>query len=164
MRQWVLTSFFFFGYSVGLKSPTVTSHNMAKTASQSTTKTAPTANQLAKQVPQYPLQRSGSARFSRVHSTGKDVWAVGVLLLSACVQCLANVSVHKGLRGCQCLALIPQILSVYTTANIQFYHSHHMRFVKYDLCGRISNGVKHLRLFACHLLFLRWFGRVTHCA
>lgn len=72
LTQWVLTSIFF-GYSAGLKSPTVTSHNMAKTASQSTTKTAPTANQLAKQVSQYPLQRSGSARFSRVHSAGKDV-------------------------------------------------------------------------------------------
>ncbi|XP_039638864.1 microtubule-associated tumor suppressor candidate 2 homolog isoform X3 [Perca fluviatilis] len=47
--------------ATGLKTPTVTSHNTAKTA--------PAANQgLTKQVSQYPLQRSGSARLSRLNS------------------------------------------------------------------------------------------------
>lgn len=161
LTQWVLTSSFLFGYSAGLKSPTVTSHNMAKTASQSTTKTAPSANQLAKQAFQYPLQRSGSARFSRVHSAGKDVWALAVLLLAACVRCSAKVLVCEGLCGCQCCALMPQISSVCTMASIQFYH---VRFVKFDMCGRVLDGVKHLRLFTCQLVFLRWFGRVTHRA
>ncbi|XP_028451813.1 microtubule-associated tumor suppressor candidate 2 homolog isoform X2 [Perca flavescens] len=47
--------------ATGLKTPIVTSHNTAKTA--------PAANQgLTKQVSQYPLQRSGSARLSRLNS------------------------------------------------------------------------------------------------
>ncbi|XP_031168946.1 microtubule-associated tumor suppressor 1 homolog isoform X2 [Sander lucioperca] len=57
--------------ATGLKTPTVTSHNTAKTAAanQIAAKTAPAANQgLTKQVSQYPLQRSGSARLSRLNS------------------------------------------------------------------------------------------------
>ncbi|XP_044045632.1 microtubule-associated tumor suppressor 1 homolog isoform X2 [Siniperca chuatsi] len=56
----------------GLKAPTLTNHNTARTASanQAAAKTAPAANQgLAKQVSHYPLQRSGSARLSRLNST-----------------------------------------------------------------------------------------------
>ncbi|XP_018556450.1 microtubule-associated tumor suppressor 1 isoform X2 [Lates calcarifer] len=58
--------------STGLKAPTATNHNTAKTtaASQTAVKTAPSANHgLAKQASQYPLQRSGSARLSRLNST-----------------------------------------------------------------------------------------------
>ncbi|XP_027138555.1 microtubule-associated tumor suppressor 1 homolog isoform X4 [Larimichthys crocea] len=58
--------------SKGLKTPTVTNHNTAKTAAanQTAAKMAPTSNQaLTKQASQYPLQRSGSARLSRLHST-----------------------------------------------------------------------------------------------
>ncbi|XP_075870494.1 uncharacterized protein LOC142880437 isoform X2 [Nelusetta ayraudi] len=53
-----------------LKSPTVTSQNMTKptSATQPAAKATPTASQLARQAPQYPLQRSGSARFSRIHT------------------------------------------------------------------------------------------------
>nr|XP_046256629.1 microtubule-associated tumor suppressor candidate 2 homolog isoform X3 [Scatophagus argus] len=58
--------------ATGLKTPTVTNHNTAKTANQHTAKMAPTASHLAKQASQYPLQRSGSARLSRQHNT---VWA-----------------------------------------------------------------------------------------
>ncbi|KAM9363254.1 uncharacterized protein ABDE67_014660 [Symphorus nematophorus] len=60
--------------ATGLKAPTVTNHSTAKTAAtnQIATKTAPTANHLVKQASQYPLQRSGSARLSRLNST---VWA-----------------------------------------------------------------------------------------
>ena len=61
--------------STGLKAPTVTNHSTAKTAAanQTAAKTAPTANQLVKPASQYPLQRSGSARLSRLNSTGKSV-------------------------------------------------------------------------------------------
>ncbi|XP_027138553.1 microtubule-associated tumor suppressor 1 homolog isoform X2 [Larimichthys crocea] len=58
--------------ATGLKTPTVTNHNTAKTAAanQTAAKMAPTSNQaLTKQASQYPLQRSGSARLSRLHST-----------------------------------------------------------------------------------------------
>ncbi|GAA6225840.1 microtubule-associated tumor suppressor 1-like isoform X2 [Lates japonicus] len=58
--------------STGLKTPTATNHNTAKmtAASQTAVKTAPSASQgLAKQASQYPLQRSGSARLSRLNST-----------------------------------------------------------------------------------------------
>ncbi|XP_068583736.1 microtubule-associated tumor suppressor 1 homolog isoform X2 [Cebidichthys violaceus] len=60
--------------ATGLKGPTVT-NNTAKTAAahQIAEKIAPAANQgLTKQAAQYPLQRSSSARFSRLNST---VWA-----------------------------------------------------------------------------------------
>lgn len=68
---------FFCVLSTGLKTPTVTNHNTAKTAAanQTAAKMAPTSNQaLTKQASQYPLQRSGSARLSRLHSTGKGVY------------------------------------------------------------------------------------------
>lgn len=58
--------------ATGLKAPTVTNHNTAKTAAANLTsaKTAPPANQgPTKQASQYPLQRSGSARLSRLNST-----------------------------------------------------------------------------------------------
>lgn len=85
--------------SAGLKTPTVISHNTARTAAanQPAAKTAPTANHLAKQASQYPLQRSGSARLSRVHSTGKGCVSalyVYVRLLSACV-CWQSVCVQR---------------------------------------------------------------------
>ncbi|XP_036948525.1 microtubule-associated tumor suppressor 1 homolog isoform X4 [Acanthopagrus latus] len=56
--------------ATGLKTPTVTNHSTAKTAAANQT-AAKTANQLAKQVSQYPLQRSSSARLSQLNST---VW------------------------------------------------------------------------------------------
>uniref|UniRef100_A0A671UWN8 Microtubule associated tumor suppressor 1b n=1 Tax=Sparus aurata TaxID=8175 RepID=A0A671UWN8_SPAAU len=52
----------------GLKTPTVTQHSTAKTAAANQT-AAKTANNLSKQASQYPLQRSGSARLSRLNST-----------------------------------------------------------------------------------------------
>ncbi|XP_040001663.1 microtubule-associated tumor suppressor 1 homolog [Xiphias gladius] len=58
--------------TTGLKAPTATNHNTAKTtaASQTAVKTASSTNQgLVKQASQYPLQRSGSARLSRLNST-----------------------------------------------------------------------------------------------
>ncbi|XP_032395196.1 microtubule-associated tumor suppressor 1 homolog isoform X2 [Etheostoma spectabile] len=58
--------------ATGLKTPTVTSNNTAKTAAsnQIAAKAAPAANHgLTKQISQYPLQRSGSARLSRLNST-----------------------------------------------------------------------------------------------
>ncbi|XP_042340247.1 microtubule-associated tumor suppressor 1 homolog [Plectropomus leopardus] len=58
--------------ATGLKAPTVTNHNIAKTAAanQTAAKTSPAANQaLTKPGSQYPLQRSGSARLSRLNST-----------------------------------------------------------------------------------------------
>ncbi|XP_051242036.1 microtubule-associated tumor suppressor 1 homolog isoform X2 [Dicentrarchus labrax] len=58
--------------TTGLKTPTVTNNSTAKTAAtnQTAAKTTPTATQgLTKQASQYPLQRSGSARLSRLHST-----------------------------------------------------------------------------------------------
>lgn len=63
-------------FSTGLKAPAATNHNTAKmtAASQTATKTASAASQgLVKQTSQYPLQRSGSARLSRLNSTGKNV-------------------------------------------------------------------------------------------
>lgn len=56
--------------ATGLKTPTVSNLNTAKAAAanQSAVKAAPAANQgLTKQTTQYPLQRSGSARLSRLH-------------------------------------------------------------------------------------------------
>ncbi|XP_073332315.1 uncharacterized protein [Pagrus major] len=53
--------------ATGLKTPTVTNHSTAKTAAANQT-AAKTANHLAKQASQYPLQRSGSARLSRLNS------------------------------------------------------------------------------------------------
>ncbi|XP_076584210.1 uncharacterized protein LOC143319279 isoform X2 [Chaetodon auriga] len=60
--------------AASLKTLTVGNHNTAKTAAtnQTAANTAPTANHLAKQTSQYLLQRSGSARLNRLHST---VWA-----------------------------------------------------------------------------------------
>ncbi|KAK9540283.1 hypothetical protein VZT92_002745 [Zoarces viviparus] len=61
--------------ATGLKGPTVTNNNTAKTAAahQIAEKIAPAANQgLTKQASQYPLQRSSSARFSQLNRT---VWA-----------------------------------------------------------------------------------------
>ncbi|XP_054460390.1 microtubule-associated tumor suppressor 1 homolog isoform X4 [Anoplopoma fimbria] len=58
--------------ATGLKAPTVTNNNTAKTAAahQIAEKIAPAANQgLSKQASQYPLQRTGSARLSRLNST-----------------------------------------------------------------------------------------------
>ncbi|XP_074484527.1 uncharacterized protein LOC141763721 isoform X2 [Sebastes fasciatus] len=58
--------------TTGLKAPTVTNHNTAKTAAanQTAAKTAPAAIQgLTRQTSQYPLQRSGSARLSRLNGT-----------------------------------------------------------------------------------------------
>ncbi|XP_034748858.1 microtubule-associated tumor suppressor 1 homolog isoform X2 [Etheostoma cragini] len=57
--------------ATGLKTPTVTNNNTAKTsaANQVAAKTVPAANHgLTKQVSQYPLQRSSSARLSRLNS------------------------------------------------------------------------------------------------
>ncbi|KAK9540284.1 hypothetical protein VZT92_002745 [Zoarces viviparus] len=58
--------------ATGLKGPTVTNNNTAKTAAahQIAEKIAPAANQgLTKQASQYPLQRSSSARFSQLNRT-----------------------------------------------------------------------------------------------
>ncbi|XP_041641961.1 microtubule-associated tumor suppressor 1 homolog [Cheilinus undulatus] len=58
--------------ATGLKAPSVTNHITAKTSSanQTPVKTLPAASQLlAKQPSQNPLQRSGSARLSRLNST-----------------------------------------------------------------------------------------------
>ncbi|KAK2919514.1 microtubule-associated tumor suppressor 1 homolog isoform X2 [Channa argus] len=57
--------------ATGLKTPTPANHNTAKmtAASQTPSKTAPAASQgLLKQQSHYPLQRSGSARLSRLNS------------------------------------------------------------------------------------------------
>ncbi|XP_026214612.1 microtubule-associated tumor suppressor 1 homolog isoform X2 [Anabas testudineus] len=57
--------------ATGLRAP-ATNHNNSKmaVASQTAAKTAPAASQgLVKQASQYPLQRSGSARLSRLNST-----------------------------------------------------------------------------------------------
>ena len=56
----------------GLKVPTVINHNTAKAAAanQTAAKTAPAANQsLTKQTSQNHLQRSGSARLSRLNTS-----------------------------------------------------------------------------------------------
>lgn len=69
--------------STGLRAP-ATNHNNSKmaVASQTAAKTAPAASQgLVKQASQYPLQRSGSARLSRLNSTGKCL-SVECLLVS----------------------------------------------------------------------------------
>ncbi|XP_067440515.1 microtubule-associated tumor suppressor 1 homolog A-like [Thunnus thynnus] len=58
--------------ATGLKAPSVTSHITAKTAAanQTAAKTTSAANQgLIKQASQYPLQRSGSARLSRLNNS-----------------------------------------------------------------------------------------------
>ncbi|XP_070835253.1 microtubule-associated tumor suppressor 1 homolog isoform X2 [Chaetodon trifascialis] len=56
--------------AASLKTLTVANHNTAKAATnQTTANTAPTANHLAKKTSQYLLQRSGSARLNRPHST-----------------------------------------------------------------------------------------------
>lgn len=68
--------------STGLKTPAATNHSTAKmaAASQTAAKTAPAATQgLVKQAFQYPLQRSGSARLSRLNSTGTNVCQSSVL-------------------------------------------------------------------------------------
>ncbi len=61
--------------SAGIKAPSVTNHNATKSAAsgQPAAKTTPAASHLTKQTSQYPLQRSGSARLSRLHSAGEDV-------------------------------------------------------------------------------------------
>ncbi|XP_035492626.2 microtubule-associated tumor suppressor 1 homolog isoform X2 [Scophthalmus maximus] len=61
--------------ATGLKAPAATNHITGKmtAASQTAAKAAPSASQgLTKQASQYPLQRSGSARLSRLNSA---VWA-----------------------------------------------------------------------------------------
>ncbi|XP_069386947.1 microtubule-associated tumor suppressor 1 homolog isoform X3 [Paralichthys olivaceus] len=58
--------------ATGLKSPAATNHNTGKTtaASQTAAKAATSANQgLTKQDSQYPLQRSGLGKLSRINST-----------------------------------------------------------------------------------------------
>ncbi|KAK2815551.1 hypothetical protein Q5P01_026018 [Channa striata] len=58
--------------ATGLKTPTATNYNTAKmgSASQTATKTSPAVSQgLIKQLSHYPLQRSGSARLSRLNNT-----------------------------------------------------------------------------------------------
>lgn len=94
---------FFCVPSAGLKTPTVISHNTARTAAanQPAAKTAP--NHLAKQASQYPLQRSGSARLSRVHSSGKGCVSalyVCATIICLCAVCVGTVFVCKGLQVC----------------------------------------------------------------
>ncbi|XP_058496077.1 microtubule-associated tumor suppressor 1-like isoform X2 [Solea solea] len=58
--------------ATGLKAPTASNHNTSKSTavSQTAVKAAPSAHQASnKQTSQYPLQRSGSARLSRLNST-----------------------------------------------------------------------------------------------
>ncbi|XP_059191013.1 microtubule-associated tumor suppressor 1 homolog [Centropristis striata] len=56
--------------ATGLKAPTVTSHNAAKTAAANQIKTVSAASQVVtRQASQSPLQRSGSAKLSRINST-----------------------------------------------------------------------------------------------
>lgn len=70
--------------SAGLKPPTITNQNAAKTAP---TKSSPAAGQgLAKQAVQSPLQRSGSARVSRLNGAGTR----GHLTSCVCVRAAAG--------------------------------------------------------------------------
>lgn len=124
---------FFCVLSTGLKAPTATNHNTAKTtaASQTAVKTASSTNQgLVKQASQYPLQRSGSARLSRLNSTGKHVWQAVcwwcVWVCESVTSLCAHIVFWQGetlvcnwLQVCHCLktASIPGFLATATMAN-----------------------------------------------